>query len=453
MNKRTIYGPPGTGKTTFLINLIEEELKTIAPDKVAYVSYTKKGTYEGVERAMEAFKLKGTDVPYFRTLHSLCFRAVGADREGMIDKKHYRLFSKVTGIPFTGYYTEDRRSPNDLYIHAISMRAHNKKLFDSLAAELDPQQLHYILVQYEAMKKQLELRDFDDLLLEYLEFGEPLDIKVAFVDEAQDLTPLQWRVVVKMFSNAERIYVAGDDDQAVYSWAGADVGMFMRFSKDQKVLSHSYRLPQKVLGTARNVLKDIKVRKDKKFTANESVGSVDHAGKLTDIELKGGELILGRTNHLLESTAEELRNQGLRYTHKGKSSVAKTVASAINAYILNQRGEDSSIATFKDYFVALNDQPWHVNLAYKPETNAYLERALHDKRTPVRLETFHSSKGSEAEHVIVLTDITTRVAKDAHTDDELRCLYVALTRSKSKLTIVAPSNKEHYPLHYFKEKT
>jgi DNA replication protein DnaC len=47
MKKRTIYGPPGTGKTTYLMSLIMEDLKTIKPNRIAFVSYTKQGTYEG----------------------------------------------------------------------------------------------------------------------------------------------------------------------------------------------------------------------------------------------------------------------------------------------------------------------------------------------------------------------------------------------------------------------
>lgn len=449
--RRMIFGPPGTGKTTFLINLIEKELTTTDPAQIAYVSYTKKGTYEGVERAREAFDLKEQDIPFFRTLHSLCFRAVGAQRDEMLTAKHYKYFSRMLGIPFTGYYTEDRRSANDLYLHAISMRVHNRRLFTELSEQLDPQKLNYILTQYEAMKQQLDLRDFDDLLVEYLKDGEPLDVKVAFVDEAQDLTPLQWHVVMQMFKHAERIYVAGDDDQAVYTWAGADVAQFLRFSKDQHVLSHSYRLPKKIFDMANNVAQDIRVRKEKVFTPNDNEGLVTHAAVVSDIDIQGGELILARTNHLLAKTTEWLRNKGIRYILKGKPSVAPSVLHAIDAYNKHQKGEESSITTYKEYFNAFNDEPWYKNLAYLPETVAYIERAIQNTTPPVRLETFHSCKGSEAEHVILITDLTAKVSEALNTDDEMRCLYVALTRSKNELTVVAPATQEHYPLHYFTE--
>ena len=49
------------------------------------------------------------------------------------------------------------------------------------------------------------------------------------VDEAQDLTPLQWDMVVKMSEGVDSVYIAGDDDQAIYEWNGADVICFKRF--------------------------------------------------------------------------------------------------------------------------------------------------------------------------------------------------------------------------------
>ena len=51
-------------------------------------------------------------------------------------------------------------------------------------------------------------------------------LKVLIVDEAQDCTPLQWSVIYKLAENTDRIYLAGDDDQAIYQWNGADPKYF-----------------------------------------------------------------------------------------------------------------------------------------------------------------------------------------------------------------------------------
>ena len=52
-------------------------------------------------------------------------------------------------------------------------------------------------------------------------------LKVMFVDEAQDLSPLQWKMY-DLKSNSDDVYLAGDDDQAIYTWAGVDVNRFIK---------------------------------------------------------------------------------------------------------------------------------------------------------------------------------------------------------------------------------
>ena len=70
--------------------------------------------------------------------------------------------------------------------------------------------------------------------------------KVLFIDEAQDLSLLQWEMVRKIWSHAEKTYIAGDDDQAIFKWAGADVDHFIALKEevdDIKTLDQSYRIP------------------------------------------------------------------------------------------------------------------------------------------------------------------------------------------------------------------
>jgi replication-associated recombination protein RarA len=55
---KKIYGPPGTGKTTFLLNIVEQELETnLTPEDIAFVAYTKKAASEAINRASHKFKL------------------------------------------------------------------------------------------------------------------------------------------------------------------------------------------------------------------------------------------------------------------------------------------------------------------------------------------------------------------------------------------------------------
>ena len=105
--KEIIFGAPGCGKTTYLLNVLDYELKSYIPQRIAYVSFTKKGANEGLHRAMEKFNLDERDFMYFRTLHSICFRELRMSRYDMLSKQDYRRFSKALNMNFVGYYSEE----------------------------------------------------------------------------------------------------------------------------------------------------------------------------------------------------------------------------------------------------------------------------------------------------------------------------------------------------------
>ena len=99
------------------------------------------------------------------------------------------------------------------------------------------QQFKSIIAGYEEFKtmemengqRTPDRLDFTDMVKKFIDDAGNLPIKVLMVDEAQDLTPLQWDMVVKIAKNVWRVYIAGDDDQAIYEWNGAEVEYFQSF--------------------------------------------------------------------------------------------------------------------------------------------------------------------------------------------------------------------------------
>ena len=104
--------------------------------------------------------------------------------------------------------------------------------------------MKYVADSYANYKSTFGLMDFTDLILRFANEAEHLmpPLKICFLDEAQDLSPLQWDIAHKLDEKSERMYVAGDDDQAIYRWAGADVDHFINLPGGAEVLEQSYRV-------------------------------------------------------------------------------------------------------------------------------------------------------------------------------------------------------------------
>jgi len=454
MKRHTVFGPPGTGKTTRLMEMLEERIAILHASNIAFCSFTKQGTNEGAGRAKKRFKLSDFDLRFFRTLHSLCFRELGANRADMISRRHYLLFSKQTGINFSGFYNSDFSSTNDVYLHLLSMENHNEACANLMFKQINKKKYEYVKYQYKELKKQLGIMDFDDLLLDYLKKGRPLPVKCALIDEAQDLTPLQWRVAMKMFSATDEIIIAGDDDQAVYEWSGADVNIFLNFSKSQTVLSKSYRLPKTALNFSAKIAKEIFTRKDKYFISNGRQGKLSTARSLDKVRLKGGELVLARTNKILQEMTTAMLEKGLPYKLKGKLSWDRQIVSAIKLhrrYIAGKIPEEL-LNPVRHLFEHISiKSPWMASIKLPTHEKQYYGNLIDNiDKEPVLFETFHSCKGSENKHVIISTDLSKKVYDNfaESRDAELRCLYVASTRTQDRMTILKPSGKLYYPTKY-----
>ena len=69
-------------------------------------------------------------------------------------------------------------------------------------------------------------------------------------------------------------FIAGDDDQAIYKWAGADVDSFIALEGQYLPLTQSYRIPAKVHGLAMGIINKIRNRIDKTWQPRVSQGTL-----------------------------------------------------------------------------------------------------------------------------------------------------------------------------------
>ena len=494
MNITKVFGPPGSGKTTFLLSIVEQELAgDVHPMKIGYFAFTKKAATEARDRAIQKFPHLNpdTDFPFFRTLHSLAYRCLGISTKDMMSPEHYKEFALEAGIELAIESGDEEfavKADNPILneiniarIRGMDLKTHYNN------SKMDIEWFHFEYVEraYRHYKTSRNLLDFTDLLEHVLLEPERLPkLDALIIDEAQDLSRLQWRLVEQLALRAQRCFLAGDDDQAVYTWAGADVASFLGFSGNVKVLDQSYRVPSKIHALANRVVMRIKNRQPKVWKAREEVGSINYYNDFQQVDISHGNwLILAATNYMLTDMHDWIKSQGLLFERHGQRSVSENILVAVLGWEkLRKGGEvpyhvvkmiykymdsdfikhghkmlrtaDTSINytlfLLKEKHGLLSEEIWHKALTKISEDRRDYLISLLRRNTkltghvPIKLSTIHGAKGGEADNVLLLSDLSTRFAKDyeKNSDDINRLLYVGITRAKQTLHIVLPKNEQ-----------
>jgi DNA helicase-2/ATP-dependent DNA helicase PcrA len=514
---KIILGPPGTGKTTTLLNILDEELaRGTKPNRIGYVSFTQRAADEARTRAMARFKLEKEDLPYFQTLHSLCFRQLGLRSAQVLTGPRLGSFANWAGIRVTGrawshdgllnnFESGDRIlfMENLARIRGISLRS----LYDADDDGQSWTEVDRVARALVDFKREHSLVDYTDMLTQFLEGNSRPNLDVLLVDEAQDLSYLQWRIVYKLGDGVRRVVVAGDDDQAIYRWAGADIETFIDLEGEASVLGQSWRCPTSIQELSNHIIKDVAHRRNKQWSARAAGGSIKRVTEFDDVDIddqwiEGSPtppvLVLARNQYILTEYVEPiLRERGIVYELHGKSSIPTKALIAAETWERLKKGETASLANcrtmydmlspndpktkavkIKRGFKSLNgfgndDQVllslselqqsgglvvdvglmWHEALDRLPsEEMAYMlaarKRGERLRASPrIRLSTIHSAKGAEAEHVVLMTELAWRTARELeqNPDDERRVWYVGVTRARNKLTIVGSQTQNECP--------
>jgi len=487
--KTIVLGPPGTGKTHTLLNKVDDYLKETDPDKVGYFAFTKKAANEAKERAIDKFNFTEDDLPYFRTLHSLAFRRLGINKENVMQRRHYEDLGKKINIQIdyndwdeeeTGLFTT--KSDYLRIIHLAKLR--NITLDQQFNLKEHNQKLEYtklkiIANELDRYKKEYGLIDYNDMILDFVKSDKSPKFDVVFIDEAQDLSRMQWDMVDSF--NTTDSFIAGDDDQAIFRWAGADVDSFITQTGKILNLTQSVRIPKKIHEYAMKIIERVSHRLPKNWQPKAHEGSITKHWNFEDINMKNGNwLVLTRTRHQLKPIEDILKEKGLYFENRfGKSYEKQIQEAAANWEHLRQgqlmHGKDiQKIALYmsdtnwdkkklkalvKDSFYGIDalTQGYGLNTKntwYECFDNAGTKRITYIRKmrangeslkegARIKLSTIHSVKGGEEDNVVILPDLThsTQLSYERNRDDENRLFYVGATRTKEHLHVVRPKDE------------
>jgi DNA helicase-2/ATP-dependent DNA helicase PcrA len=272
------FGPPGTGKTTKLIDKVHEYIKNgIEPKNIGYFSFTNKATDEAKVKIQKKFPEYSLEEEFqgFRTLHSLAYQCLSS-RVKIISEDQARAFDKDFFIENVLMRENDPTSlvvrAKHIVIDAASTARARLLKFDIYLSNIDSSdryrlnkwlgypakicgrefsnsdilKLMEFNEKFESYKKTLSVIDYTAIIEEACENFESIpSYDLLIIDEAQDLSKLQWRFAKKIIDKSKKIFIAGDDDQAICESFGADPQEFFNISGSELILKDSYRVPKK----------------------------------------------------------------------------------------------------------------------------------------------------------------------------------------------------------------
>jgi superfamily I DNA/RNA helicase len=484
---RKILGPPGTGKTTRLLHYARTFLKLGTPiDKIGYFAFTKKAAGEAKERMLDQNpNISEKQLKHFRTLHSLAFWKLGMKKSEVMQDEHYEDIGRSLGIEVTVYSNGEEKTgfvDSDSEYFNIINAARIKEIpiedeynTDMYSHDLDQNLLYILRDELDNYKNSFHLKDYTDMIEKFIMSELCPKYDVVFIDEAQDLSPIQWKMFEILKKNSKHVILAGDDDQAIYGWAGADVKRFQKEPAKEIVLPQSYRVPKLVQNIADNILDRIPAdrRLEKEWEARDEDGAVYFGTSIEDVPLHEGKwLVLARYNDKLIKLKPGLRDRGIYFEYKGRKSYKTRLYNSVQNFTRWTQGSLLSISECKDLFEYLGKefpskeermydlkefgysftQQWFEVFETEPEDSLYIRDMLQvgeklSKEARVKLSTIHAAKGGEADNVLLILDNTKNIREAIEKnpdkeDEENRIWYVGVTRTKQNLYILAAQKED-----------
>jgi len=514
MGIRTIIpGPPGTGKTHRLINhYLKKEIDEckVDPQKIIYITYSNAGVDEAAKRIKH-------DLLYISTMHSLGTRELfGKGKTSKLllkGKKKWQIFkdypnhqayqsmSFETTVDAAGnprYEDPNMRIIQYARSKKINLEEAILQLSLEHTVEIDfTYQLEQDLKTFKQHTGMIEFHDMIELFVKRNKMDNPnspiSEIEIVFLDEAQDLSPSQWDMFFYIEKCCKKSYIAGDDDQTIYTFQGADPDILINLKGNFDKQIKSYRVPKKIHTKALEVLPQIENRLDKPWEPRDAEGELFEHYYLDNIDFtKGDWMILAQTNKLLEEIGGHFYGLGLRFWGKTNTLLPNNILESYRTWTLLQKGdsvkeEDAKkmYDTFINYhaghveygfasgktlegveYVSLNElKKSHGLLAtgsweqfkIDEKTKNYIKTLLKKgddlmSDTKIELSTIHGSKGRECENVVLFTDYGTEnqwlsyQEAQRNPDAQHRLIFVGITRAKQRLYIMAPLTDKYYTI-------
>ena len=357
----TIDGPvlilagAGTGKTRAITYRVAHLIsRGVSSESLLAVTFTNKAADQMKERIATLLLRSGLPAaePWISTFHSFCARLLRREAPHAGLSRSFAIFDEddqlaAVKLAMERLRIEERRATPRAVLSRISYAKNRARTPDELRAEAhgeESREVARIFEAYEAILRQSNALDFDDLLLRSVELLRQSSevrerwqarFRYIHVDEYQDTNQVQYELLCLLTNPDRNLCVVGDEDQSIYRWRGADVNILLRFAEDfpgARVvrLEQNYRSTQNILDAAAGVVAHNTQRLGKNlsavkgggqtlryFEARDPYGEAEYVAEaihrvLTE-DSKQHCAVLYRTNFQSRTFEEALRRLGTRY--------------------------------------------------------------------------------------------------------------------------------------------
>ncbi len=328
------YGPPGCGKTTSLERHAREAVEEHGPDGVVLTSLTNAAANEIKSRDIE---IKEGQVG---TLHSLAKRSLGKNIKVVKVKgfneeyPEFKLTTADNSVDSEGAKeTIPSRTKGDRLLAQLNI--FRSTLVPEIAWPTNIKNFSRIWFDYLKKTESVDFVMMIELAIENT-WAAPGTPRTLIGDEAQDWSKLETKLFRDCWGDrAETVIMAGDPDQAIYEWRGANPNIFMEYSIPdhcKNFLRQSYRLPENPHSYARNLIKRIKNREDVGFYPTSQKGTVErirsnikNPARLIpliqkELQDKRSVMILASCGYMLKDTIDVLKKEGIPFHNPYRST-------------------------------------------------------------------------------------------------------------------------------------
>ena len=291
-----VFAGAGSGKTRTITFRIAQLLasEAVAPYRILAVTFTNKAAGEMRERIEQLVGPALARDLWIGTFHSVAARLlrrycdeVGLGRNFVIydesDQKALmsRLLKKMN--------LSDREFPPRLVLSRIHGQKQQGLTPDQVKASRSfDSTLITLYAEYQRALLSSNAVDFEDLILFIMQLsesrtsvaGEELRSRFEYVlvDEFQDTNSTQYRLVRALSAQSRNLCVVGDDDQSIYRWRGANVGIIRGFRKDFPdafvvKLEQNYRSSANIVQAALSIIESAQTREPKRLWTEQASGA------------------------------------------------------------------------------------------------------------------------------------------------------------------------------------